>query len=70
MKAFMAAALAAALLSSAASAQDTIKLAIGQRGNWDTSVSEVGQRARHLQEARTSCSTSSTRRARARRSRR
>src|SRR6476659_5798765 len=27
-----------------ASAQDTIKLAIGQRGNWDTSISEVGQR--------------------------
>lgn len=27
------------------SAQDTLKLAIGQRGNWDTSVSEVGQRA-------------------------
>jgi NitT/TauT family transport system substrate-binding protein len=37
---------AAAMLSaSAASAEDTIKLAIGQRGNWDTSVSEVGQRA-------------------------
>src|SRR6186713_2667202 len=28
-----------------ASAQDKVKLAIGQRGNWDTSVSEVGQRA-------------------------
>jgi NitT/TauT family transport system substrate-binding protein len=27
------------------SAEDTVKLAIGQRGNWDTSVSEVGQRA-------------------------
>jgi NitT/TauT family transport system substrate-binding protein len=27
-----------------AAAQDTVKLAIGQRGNWDTSVSEVGQR--------------------------
>ena len=25
-------------------ADDTIKLAIGQRGNWDTSISEVGQR--------------------------
>ena len=45
MKAFFAAALAAALFGSAASAQDTVKLAIGQRGNWDTSVSEVGQRA-------------------------
>src|SRR3954467_9237704 len=29
----------------AASAQDSIKLAIGQRGNWDTSVSEIGTRA-------------------------
>src|SRR6476660_1030310 len=28
-----------------ASAQDKVKLAIGQRGNWDTSVSEIGQRA-------------------------
>lgn len=34
-----------------ASAQDTLKLTIGQRGNWDTSVSEVGQRAGILQEA-------------------
>lgn len=30
---------------SAASAQDKLKLAVGQRGNWDTSVSELGQRA-------------------------
>jgi NitT/TauT family transport system substrate-binding protein len=39
--------LAAALLGAAtpASADDTLKLAIGQRGNWDTSVSEVGQLA-------------------------
>jgi len=28
----------------AANAQDTLKLAIGQRGNWDTSVAEIGQR--------------------------
>jgi len=28
----------------AATAQDNLKLAVGQRGNWDTSVSEVGQR--------------------------
>ena len=28
-----------------ANAQDKLKLAVGQRGNWDTSVSEVGQRA-------------------------
>ena len=31
--------------AASASADDTVKLAIGQRGNWDTSVSEVGQRA-------------------------
>ncbi|ARP98662.1 ABC transporter substrate-binding protein [Pseudorhodoplanes sinuspersici] len=30
---------------SPADAQDKLKLAVGQRGNWDTSVSEVGQRA-------------------------
>ena len=36
---------AAMLGASAASAEDTVKLAVGQRGNWDTSVSEVGQRA-------------------------
>jgi NitT/TauT family transport system substrate-binding protein len=29
----------------AASAEDTVKLAVGQRGNWDTSISEIGQRA-------------------------
>jgi NitT/TauT family transport system substrate-binding protein len=32
-------------LTGPVSAQDTLKLAIGQRGNWDTSVSELGQRA-------------------------
>ena len=41
----IAGAIALTLLGSAASAQDTIKLAVGQRGNWDTSVSEIGQRA-------------------------
>ncbi|MGZ3409238.1 MAG: ABC transporter substrate-binding protein [Xanthobacteraceae bacterium] len=35
----------AAMLTVQARADDTLKLAIGQRGNWDTSVSEVGQRA-------------------------
>ena len=45
MKTMMAAALAAALFGTAASAQDTLKLAVGQRGNWDTSVSELGQQA-------------------------
>ena len=29
----------------AASAQDALKIAAGQRGNWDTTISEVGQRA-------------------------
>src|SRR6476469_4751579 len=33
-----------ALIATDAWADDTVKLAIGQRGNWDTSVSEVGQR--------------------------
>jgi NitT/TauT family transport system substrate-binding protein len=28
----------------AASAEDTLRVAIGQRGNWDTSVAELGQR--------------------------
>jgi len=41
---FLAATAAASLLGHA-HAQDTLKLAIGQRGNWDTSVSEIGQRA-------------------------
>jgi len=45
MKIMLAAALAATLFGTAASADDTVKLAVGQRGNWDTSVSEIGQRA-------------------------
>ena len=39
------AALTACLMISAAQAQDTLKLAIGQRGNWENSVSELGQDA-------------------------
>ncbi len=31
--------------SVSALAQDTLKLATGQRGNWDTSIGEIGQRA-------------------------
>ena len=42
---FVAAAIAALVVACSANAQDTLKLASGQRGNWDTSVSEVGQRA-------------------------
>lgn len=36
-----------ALVASAqpAAAQDTLKVAVGQRGNWDTAVAELGQRA-------------------------
>src|SRR5436305_5211308 len=41
----VAAALGLAFLGSSASAEDIVKLAVGQRGNWDTSVSEIGQRA-------------------------
>src|SRR3954454_10429016 len=37
--------IAGLVLASEASAQDSLKLAIGQRGNWDTSFSEVGTRA-------------------------
>jgi NitT/TauT family transport system substrate-binding protein len=36
--------LALGLATAAAQAQDTLKLAVGQRGNWDTSVAEIGQR--------------------------
>jgi NitT/TauT family transport system substrate-binding protein len=32
-----------ALASVAASAQDKLKLALGQRGNWDTAIAELGQ---------------------------
>src|SRR6266849_7845128 len=44
---WLAFALAAAVVitSSAALAQDTLRLAVGQRGLWDTAISEVGQRA-------------------------
>ena len=35
----------AVLFANVAVAQDTLKLATGQRGNWDTSIGEVGQRA-------------------------
>ena len=43
IRALIALALIAAVAS--AGAQDTLKIAAGQRGNWDTSVAEVGQRA-------------------------
>ena len=46
-KALYGAAFAAALFALApdALAQDTLKLAIGQRGNWDTAISHVGEKA-------------------------
>ena len=34
-----------ALAAIPASAQDALKLAVGQRGNWETAVSEIGHRA-------------------------
>src|SRR6266545_7002066 len=45
MRTALAAVFAFALFGGSASAEDTLKLAVGQRGNWDTSVSEIGQRA-------------------------
>ncbi len=33
------------LVAAPAAADETLKLTVGQRGNWDTSVSEIGQRA-------------------------
>src|SRR6516165_5047133 len=38
-------AFAAMALTSTACAQETLRLAVGQRGLWDTSISDVGQRA-------------------------
>jgi NitT/TauT family transport system substrate-binding protein len=43
MRKFAYAIAALTLTATAAFADDTIKLAVGQRGNWDTSVSEIGQ---------------------------
>src|SRR5215469_3885136 len=37
--------LGVAAISTAALADDTLKVAVGQRGSWDTSVSELGQNA-------------------------
>jgi len=39
------AALVLVVAHGAANAQDALKIAAGQRGNWDTTISEVGQRA-------------------------
>ena len=36
---------ALALACAPAFAQDTLKVAVGQRGLWDTSISDLGQRA-------------------------
>src|SRR5882757_1479395 len=41
----LAAALCVTMAGPAARAEDQLKLAIGQRGNWDTSFAEIGQRA-------------------------
>jgi NitT/TauT family transport system substrate-binding protein len=47
LRTFTAAAATAALLASAAplSAQDQVKMTIGQRGNWDTAVAHLGDKA-------------------------
>jgi NitT/TauT family transport system substrate-binding protein len=37
--------IAALAMTSSALAEDTLRLAVGQRGLWDTSISDVGQRA-------------------------
>ena len=45
---FLCGALASLMMIAAeapAQALDNVKVAAGQRGNWDTSVSEIGQRA-------------------------
>lgn len=45
MRRLLAALLLSAALATPASAEDLLKLAIGQRGNWENSVSELGQDA-------------------------
>jgi len=45
IKAAFAAALLVAAAAAPAAAEDTLKLAIGQRGNWNTSIAELGNRA-------------------------
>ena len=43
--ALVAALVALVTLASAALAEDTLKLAIGQRGNWENAAPELGQKA-------------------------
>ena len=43
--AFVAAAFAALAPSGTARAEDLVKVAIGQRGNWDTAIPHVGEKA-------------------------
>ena len=43
--AWLAAVVMAVCASASASAQDSLKLAVGAPGNWDTCIPEVGQRA-------------------------
>lgn len=42
---FAAAAIAMATLSAPATADDLVKMTIGQRGNWDTSITHLGEKA-------------------------
>ena len=40
-----AAAIAMATLTAPAAADDLVKMTIGQRGNWDTSIAHLGEKA-------------------------
>ena len=40
-----AAAIAMATLTAPAAADDVVKMTIGQRGNWDTSITHLGEKA-------------------------
>lgn len=45
LRLIVSAAVIAAALTGSANAEDTLKLTIGQRGNWDTAVTELGTKA-------------------------
>ena len=42
---FAAAAIAMATLTAPAAADDLVKMTIGQRGNWDTAITHLGEKA-------------------------
>ena len=47
----LATAIALLLSHGTSTAADLLKLAIGQRGLWDSAIAEIGVRRRHLPEA-------------------